>query len=199
MLNVIMQDYVRRDPEIATILFAFKLCMLQMFHPLPHPFPERAGRTSHTPLGPDLESPYSSAVIKMWGFAGSGDSTTPGCRDKNKVQDKLPPTKTTSVLVQDLTESKGGSGGSPGNGGSCSCCSKLLQQRAHADISSKEADREDEGQELEELKNHVESLRAQLRSAEEREGGRERKRERERKHRPVDSLNDLAGTRCVAP
>ena len=193
MPNVIMQDYVRRDPEIATILFAFKLCMLQMFHPLPHLARGRAGQTSHTPLGP--ESPYSSAVINMWSFAE--DSTTPGCGEKNNVQDTMPPTRTTSVLVQDLTESKGGSGGSPGNGGSCSCCSKLLQQRAHADISSKEADREDEGQEREELKNQVESLRAQLRSAEERE--RERKREREREHRPVDSLNDLAGTRCVAP
>jgi hypothetical protein len=195
MLNVIMQEYVRRDPEIASILFAFKLCMLQMFHPLPHLSRERAGQTSHTPLGP--ESPYSSTVINMWGFAG--DSTTPGCGDKNNVQDTMPPTRTTSVLVQDLTESKGGSGGSPRNGGSCSRCRKLLQQRAHADISSKEADREDASsswQELEELKNQVESLRAQLRSAEERE--KERKREQEREHRPVNSLNDLAGTRCVA-
>ena len=202
LMCTMMQDYMRKDPEAASILFAFKLAMVQIFHPLPHL--SRSGFADTAPV-----SPAQSGVKDMWG--GTGDDTTPGCEGRKKVLDTIRSTK--ALSTRNAEEAKRGNvvglgkAGS-GNGvaresapddaharhGTRALGDKMLMDGTEVDsekrlrlVSHEEATRET-GQEKDDVKQESEYFRTHLSSTEK----KEKERHQDRDHGSIDSMRTQA-------
>ena len=193
LMCTMMQDYMLRDPNQASLLFALKVSMIQIFHPIP-----LFSRTR--PAGAVHESPAAAIFNNMWG--GSEDDTTPGCEGRNKISDTIQCTNASTA--REAEEAQGGNGVALGNADSSTRVatesapdderhgtravvgSKKLMEGKLRIASHEEAAREEE-QEKNDTMQEPDRFRAHLLSAQK----QEEERDRERDHGTIDSSDAL--------